>query len=149
MGPAEINVEEGDQVTLRLTSDHPLEIHLHSYNLEVEVLSGEETVLSFEEITGGPRLKTLAHLVALRLFGDRRKALRSQLPMLALMVLYTIFSLWILSEPISVEEEVAPAENAQPDQTLREPPISDAPKRGRIKVLSVGRATPGYLGSSR
>jgi hypothetical protein len=94
-------------------------------------------------------LKTLAHLVALRLFGDRRKALRSQLPMLALMVLYTIFSLWILSEPISVEEEVAPAENAQPDQTLREPPISDAPKRGRIKVLSVGRATPGYLGSSR
>ena len=52
MGPAEINVEEGDQVTLRLTSDHPLEIHLHGYNLEVEVLPGEETVLSFEEITG-------------------------------------------------------------------------------------------------
>jgi hypothetical protein len=34
--------------------------------------------------------------------------------MLALMVLYAIFSLWILSEPISVEEEVALAENAQP-----------------------------------
>lgn len=53
MGPAEINVEEGDQVTLRLTSDHPLEIHLHGYNLEAEVLPGEEAVLSFEaEITG-------------------------------------------------------------------------------------------------
>ena len=39
-------------MTLRLTSDHPLEIHLHGYNLEVEVLPGEETVLSFEEITG-------------------------------------------------------------------------------------------------
>lgn len=53
MGPAEINVEEGDQVTLRLTSDHPLEIHLHGYNLEADVLPGEEAVLSFEaEITG-------------------------------------------------------------------------------------------------
>jgi len=53
MGPAEINVEEGDQVTLRLTSDHPLEIHLHGYNLEAEALPGEEAVLSFEaEITG-------------------------------------------------------------------------------------------------
>ena len=29
MGPAEINVEEGDQVTLRLTSAYPLKIHLH------------------------------------------------------------------------------------------------------------------------
>jgi len=52
MGPAEINIEVGDQVTLRLTSDHPLEIHLHGYNLEVEVLPGEETVLTFEEIIG-------------------------------------------------------------------------------------------------
>jgi Gpi18-like mannosyltransferase len=69
----------------------------------------------------------LAHLVALTMFGERRKALCSQLPMLALMVLYTISSLWILSEPIIVEEEVAPTKNAQPDQTLREPPMPDAP----------------------
>ena len=69
----------------------------------------------------------LAHLVALRMFGDRRKALRSQLPMLALMVLYTISSLWILSQPIIIEEEAVPTENAQPDQTLREPPMPDAP----------------------
>jgi hypothetical protein len=67
----------------------------------------------------------LAHLGALRLFGDRRKALRSQLPMLALMVLYTISSLWILSQPIIVEEEAVPTENAQPDPTLREPPMPD------------------------
>ena len=53
MSPAEIGVEEGDQVTLRLTSDRPMEVHLHGYDLEEEVLPGEETVLSFEaEITG-------------------------------------------------------------------------------------------------
>jgi hypothetical protein len=69
----------------------------------------------------------VAHLVALRMFGDRRKALRSQLPMLALMVLYTISSLWILSQPIIVEEEAVPTENAQPDPTLREPPMPDVP----------------------
>jgi hypothetical protein len=42
----------------------------------------------------------LAHLVALRLFEDRRRAVLSQLPILALMILYTVFSLWILSQPI-------------------------------------------------
>ena len=43
----------------------------------------------------------LAHLVALRLLKDRRRALLSQLPILALMILYTVFSLWILSQPIT------------------------------------------------
>ena len=53
MSPTEISVDEGDQVTLLLTSDSPVEVHLHGYDLEEEVLPGEETVLSFEaEITG-------------------------------------------------------------------------------------------------
>lgn len=42
----------------------------------------------------------LAHVISLRLFGDPKKALRSQYPMLALMILYTISSLWIVSQPI-------------------------------------------------
>jgi hypothetical protein len=42
----------------------------------------------------------LAHVMALRVFGDRRAALRSQVPMLVLMVGYTMISLWILSQPI-------------------------------------------------
>jgi hypothetical protein len=42
----------------------------------------------------------LAHVTALRLFADRRAALRSQIPMVALMVIYTMLSLWILSQPI-------------------------------------------------
>jgi len=41
----------------------------------------------------------LAHLVALRLLKDRRRALLSQLPMLVLVIFYTVFSLWILSQP--------------------------------------------------
>jgi len=42
----------------------------------------------------------VAHATALRVFGDPRAALRSQVPMLALMVGYTMTSLWILSQPI-------------------------------------------------
>ncbi len=42
----------------------------------------------------------LSHVVALRVFGDRRAALVSQGPMLALMVAYTMLSLWILAQPI-------------------------------------------------
>jgi hypothetical protein len=42
----------------------------------------------------------LAHLQALREFQDRRAALRSQWPMLALMVCYTMVSLWIIAQPI-------------------------------------------------
>jgi hypothetical protein len=42
----------------------------------------------------------LAHVMALRVYGEPRLALRSQLPMLVLMVLYTMSSLWILSQPI-------------------------------------------------
>ncbi len=43
----------------------------------------------------------LAHAIAMRTFRDRRLALRSQLPMLALMVGYTMVSLWILAQPIT------------------------------------------------
>jgi hypothetical protein len=42
----------------------------------------------------------LAHLEALALFGDRRRALASQLPMLLLMVALTTLGLWILSLPL-------------------------------------------------
>ena len=42
----------------------------------------------------------LAHAVALRTLGGRGAALRSQYPMLALMVGYTMLSLWILAQPI-------------------------------------------------
>jgi hypothetical protein len=42
----------------------------------------------------------VAHTVALREYATRRAALRSQLPMLVLMVGYTMVSLWIIAQPI-------------------------------------------------
>lgn len=42
----------------------------------------------------------LAHLMAMWVFADRGPALRSQIPMIALMIGYTMLSLWILSQPI-------------------------------------------------
>lgn len=42
----------------------------------------------------------LAHRAAVESLTDRRRAVISQLPMLALMVAYTMLSLWILSQPI-------------------------------------------------
>jgi len=42
----------------------------------------------------------LAHAVALRTARSPKLALRSQIPMVALMILYTVTSLWILSQPV-------------------------------------------------
>lgn len=49
----------------------------------------------------------LAHVIAMRLFGNQKRALNSQYPMLGLMVLYTMLSLWILSQPIVQENKAA------------------------------------------
>lgn len=62
----------------------------------------------------------LAHTLALRDTPERRRALRGQYPLLALMVLYTVSSLWILSQPV-VNDEAA-AILPRPDQT----PAGDA-----------------------
>jgi len=42
----------------------------------------------------------IAHVMAIRVFTERDVALRSQIPMLVLMVAYTMISLWIMSQPI-------------------------------------------------
>ena len=53
MRPAEISVNEDDSVTLRLSSDRPMEIHLHGYDVEREVGPGQEASLRFEaDLTG-------------------------------------------------------------------------------------------------
>ncbi len=49
----------------------------------------------------------LAHVIALRMLGNPKRAVRSQYPMLVLMVLYTVSSLWVLAQPV-VEESAAP-----------------------------------------
>ena len=42
----------------------------------------------------------LAHVVALRRLNDPHLAIRSQIPMLVLMIAYTMLSLWIIAQPI-------------------------------------------------
>ena len=41
----------------------------------------------------------IAHMVALLVFSDAKQAVRSQVPMLVLMVVYTVLGLWILAQP--------------------------------------------------
>jgi len=53
MTPDEISVDEGDEATLRITSDEPLEFHLHGYDLEADVEQDEPAALTFDAtITG-------------------------------------------------------------------------------------------------
>lgn len=53
MSPEEITVDEGDEVLLRITSDAPLEFHLHGYDLEEEIEPDEPAELAFDAtITG-------------------------------------------------------------------------------------------------
>jgi hypothetical protein len=54
----------------------------------------------------------LAHLISLRYARSPGLALRSQYPILVLMILYTVSSLWILSQPIIEEETAATQERA-------------------------------------
>jgi hypothetical protein len=51
-------------------------------------------------VTGHIIAVWLAHVVALRRFRESAAALRSQIPMLFLMVGYTMLSLWILAQPV-------------------------------------------------
>ena len=53
MRPAEISVNEGDRVMLRVSSDKPIKFHMHGYDIEREVEPGQAAELHFEaEITG-------------------------------------------------------------------------------------------------
>lgn len=45
----------------------------------------------------------VAHKIALEFYKNHKKAVYSQLPMLLLMVIYTSFGLWILSQPLSLK----------------------------------------------
>ena len=53
MDPRKISGTEGDRVSLRITSEEPLEVHLHGYDLEEEVEPGEPAEISFDaDLTG-------------------------------------------------------------------------------------------------
>ena len=74
-------------------------------HVQAGVLMGAESAwlvwnLQAAAIVGGHLLAVLvAHVVAFRLYGSAAGAARSQLPLAAAMVAYTVFGLWLLSSP--------------------------------------------------
>ena len=72
------------------------------YSLNISIINARILwLLSVALIVLGHVLAVyLAHRVAIRTFTDRALALGSQYPMLALMVMYTVISLWIIAQPI-------------------------------------------------
>ena len=72
------------------------------YRIDIGVVSAKFVwYLSIATIVAGHLIAVyLAHITALRVFTTARAALFSQIPMMALMVAYTMISLWILSQPV-------------------------------------------------
>jgi hypothetical protein len=53
MEPSDITVTEGDRVVLRISTDSPIEVHVHGYDIEEEAEPDEPARLSFEaDLTG-------------------------------------------------------------------------------------------------
>ena len=73
------------------------------YQTNLRIINARTTwLLAVAAIVAGHIISVfLAHSIALRTFKDRGLALKSQVPMLALMVGYTMVSLWILAQPIT------------------------------------------------
>ena len=72
------------------------------YNVNLNIISAKAVwFISLAAIVIGHVVSVyLAHVTSLRLSTRAPNALRGQIPMLALMVLYTVSSLWIIGQPI-------------------------------------------------
>ncbi len=72
------------------------------YNIDISIVNARmvwyTSVIAI--VTGHIVAVWLAHVMALRTFRSNRAALLSQIPMLLLMVGYTMLSLWILAQPV-------------------------------------------------
>jgi hypothetical protein len=79
----------------------------------------------------------LAHVLAVGRLGHRAPALRSQYPMTALMVAYTMVSLWILAQPI-VEAGMPSSGAGGPAGVVAIPADALIPEPGTGHLLTVG-----------
>ncbi|MGH8504560.1 MAG: hypothetical protein ACRETM_01180 [Stenotrophobium sp.] len=61
-GPALIEVHEGDEVVLRVTCDHDDELHLHGYDLHLQLHAGVPGELKFKAVHSGHFDYELHHL---------------------------------------------------------------------------------------
>src|SRR5262245_8708035 len=79
----------------------------------------------------------LAHVKAMQVLDTRRMALRSQVPLTALMVIYTFVSLSILAEPIV--ERRAPAQPIAAAIDVPEDALLPEPGSGRLQPVGAGK----------
>jgi hypothetical protein len=72
------------------------------YRVDIGVIGAKQVwYLAVSAIVAGHIAAVcIAHAAALQRISNRKRAIISQLPMLVLMVAYTMISLWILSQPI-------------------------------------------------
>ena len=72
------------------------------YRLNLEIISAKVVwFISLGAIVLGHVISVyLAHVISLRRASNSSDALRGQIPMLALMIVYTATSLWIIAQPI-------------------------------------------------
>ena len=52
-GPAAIQVREGENITLKLISDQPDELHLHGYDLHLSLRANVPAALAFQAVHSG------------------------------------------------------------------------------------------------
>src|ERR1700730_10659152 len=82
----------------------------------------------------------LAHLKAMHTFGTHSIALRSQVPLTALMVVYTFVSLSILAEPIVERRAPAqPSQVAATDAAVPADAVIPEPGSGRLLAVGAGK----------
>lgn len=82
---------------LRFTHEHVTTSFLNTYD-------GVRTIWNLQTaaiVIGHVAAIVLAHALALKHFGSGRAAAISQIPLALLMVLYTLFGLWLLSTPVA------------------------------------------------
>jgi hypothetical protein len=82
----------------------------------------------------------LADVRAHQIFGSRRAALRSQVPLTALMVAYTFVSLSILSEPIVERRPPAQPTVARTTIAIPEDALLPEPGTGRLQTVGAGHS---------
>ena len=73
-----------------------------NYKVDIGIINAKLIwyVAVFSIIIGHIFAVYIAHVMAFRVFHDRKSAIQSQYPMMVLMIGYTMLSLWILSQPI-------------------------------------------------
>ena len=88
----------------------------------------------------------LAHARAMQLFASRAPALRSQVPLTALMVVYTFVSLSILAEPIVQQAPPAqPTTGAGAELVVPDDAVLPEPGSGRLQRIAAGTVAKAKL----